>query len=106
MSQIPDQARGLVLLRDRYLCQRCGMKGTDWHHRRRRNIEDEHTHHPCNGVLLCRTCHGWVHANPFLARGSGLIVPTRIVAPGEVPVETYLGLLRFDCMGGFVWADV
>ena len=27
-----------------------------------------------NCILLCRTCHDWVHANPAMARDKGFIV--------------------------------
>ena len=103
MTQIPDLSRGLVTMRDRYLCVRCGMRGTDWHHRRSRSVHNEHTHHPCNGILLCSACHRWVHANPFLARGSGLIVPRYVDHPADVSVDTYMGQMRLDCEGGFQW---
>ena len=104
MTQIPDLSRGLVITRDRFLCQRCGMVGAHWHHRRGRAVRDEHTHCPCNGILLCSVCHEWVHKNPFLARGQGLIVAKYVDVPGSVLVDTYLGTLSLDCSGGFTWA--
>lgn len=101
MSDIPEQARLLVASRDRFLCQRCGMKGTDWHHRRSRSVTDGHTHCPCNGVLLCRPCHRWVHGYPYLARARGLIVSRYTAEPGDVLLLSTFGSARLDCHGGF-----
>lgn len=103
MTAIPERARLLVATRDRYLCVRCGMRGTEWHHRRTRSVRDSHTHCPCNGVLLCGICHRWVHANPFLARPTGLMVSRYCADPTDVPLRTHLGLISTDHDGGFVW---
>ena len=73
---IPEESRRLVGDRD-VRCARDGVAlGTDWHHRRRRNVRDGHEHCPCNGVMLCRTCHSWAHANPAAALAKGWMVPT------------------------------
>lgn len=64
-------------------------------------MRDEHTHCPCNGVLLCNTCHEWVHRHPFDARGQGLIVSRAERNPGAVPVTAYYGTLRLECDGNF-----
>ncbi len=61
------------------------MPGTDWHHRRSKSVRDTLTHSPCNGVWMCRTCHGWVHHNPTEAQVNGWIV-SRYDDPREVPV--------------------
>lgn len=102
-SPIPERSRIIVRRRERDLCIRCAGKGAQWHHRRSRSVVDEHQHCPCNGVLLCPTCHAWVHAHPFEARGLGLIVSRHTAVPGEVPVVSYFynpGLL-LQCEGGF-----
>lgn len=81
---IPQESRDIVGNRD-VRCARDGVAlGTDWHHRRRRNVRDGHEHCPCNGVMLCRTCHSWVHAHPAAALAAGWMVPTHRL-PWEVP---------------------
>lgn len=83
------------------MCQRCGGVGSDWHHRRSRRVVDEHTHCPCNGVLLCRTCHAWVHGHPELAQGMGLIV-SAYWSPSMFPVQCFDGReWLLDCEGNF-----
>lgn len=105
MSAIPDRIRGLVTLRDRYLCQRCGTRGTDLHHRRSRSVPGPHCHCTCNLVLLCRTCHSWAHTNPFHARAQGIIVSRYADDVAGYVTQTKLGALRFDCEGGFTYAN-
>jgi 5-methylcytosine-specific restriction protein A len=87
-TPIPSAARSKVKERDRNRCARCGMPTAtgEWHHRRSRSVRDDLTHSPANGVNLCKTCHGWVHANPFEARGTGFIV-SRYSDPSEEPIE-------------------
>lgn len=102
MSAIPEKSRGLVKARDRYLCVRCGCRGGEWHHRRSRSVVDACTHCPCNGILLCKTCHEWVHKNPFLARASGWIV-SKYQTPIEQEVQTVSGPMVLDHDGGFAF---
>jgi hypothetical protein len=101
-SHIPTKSREIVRTRERGLCTRCRGRGTEWHHRRSRSVRDAHQHCPCNGVLLCKTCHDWVHANPFEARALGLIV-SRYRIPSEMQVEHNLyGWAWLTCTG--TWA--
>jgi 5-methylcytosine-specific restriction protein A len=100
-NEIPTKSRELVKARSNGRCERCGGAGTDWHHRRRRAVKDEHTHHPCNGVLLCRTCHSWAHAHPRLAREEGWILAMNRT-PMREPINTAWGLRQPDCEGGWV----
>lgn len=71
MSDIPQKVRIVVDAREQGRCLRCGGRGTDIHHRKRRR---EGGHGLANCILLCRTCHQWAHANPLLAREQGFIV--------------------------------
>ena len=92
--------------RDAQLCVNCGV--TIWadasrHHRKfkSRGGGDEVS----NGILLCGSgttgCHGWVHANPKLARKLGLAVH-RWEDPREVPVDHVLyGVVYLDDLGGW-----
>lgn len=89
-EEIPQESRDTVALRQANRCARCGVTGSDWHHRRRRNVRDGHEHCPCNGVLLCRTDHEWAHKNPTEAKALGFIVVTTDV-PASVPVCTVWG---------------
>lgn len=85
---VPALSRHLVAGRDNGLCFRCGQtQGTDFHHRRGRAVKDEHTHCPCNGVWLCRGCHGKCHAWPAEAREHGWIVTRWNPNPGDQPVK-------------------
>lgn len=101
LSDIPALARALVKVRARNRCERCGMPGSHWHHRRSRNVKDQHTHCPCNGVLLCGTCHQWAHANPFQARKEGWIISRYTDRPETVPVQTKWGGRTHNCDAGF-----
>ena len=101
-SSIPTAARTTVQRRDQR-CVRCGANGGNFHHRRRRKEDDEHTHCPCNGILLCGSgttgCHGWAHSHPKAARELGLIVSAFVAEPSTIPVKTYRGWLLHDCTG-------
>jgi hypothetical protein len=56
-------------------------------------------------VLLCRTCHSWAHTNPFHARAQGIIVSRYADDVAGYVTQTKLGALRFDCEGGFTYAN-
>ena len=86
-------------------CLRCGGSGQHWHHRRGRAVRDQHTHCACNGVLLCRTCHEWAHANPFEARRTGFIVSRSEPEPRTVQVEAFYGALFLTCEGMVEFAE-
>lgn len=89
-NPIPTKSRLLVAARDAGHCLRCGGKGNQWHHRRRRGVKDSHTHAACNGITLCPSiCHPWVHANPTAAKGMGWIVGAHD-DPHESPVYTFM----------------
>jgi hypothetical protein len=85
-NPIPQWRREQVQDRDNGRCVRCGGRGSEWHHRRGRRVRDQHTHCSCNGVMLCRTCHSWVHANPLMAMPKGYIVSRYIQDPSCIPV--------------------
>lgn len=91
VSDIPQRSRSIVKFRDQGRCARCATftENPDWHHRRTRSVRDTLVHSPANGVSLCRTCHNWVHSNPFEARKSGFIV-SRYKDPSEIPIDHVL----------------
>lgn len=91
--------RAVVVGRERGLCARCGLPGTDWHHRRSRSVRGPHTHCACNGVLLCRADHQWAHANPDEARQQGFIVRRTIEEPFIIPTLRPSGWFATDCGG-------
>lgn len=107
MSTIPESARLAVKSRDNLRCCRCGtpVAPGEWHHRRSRRVVDKHQHHPCNGVLLCPTCHRWVHAHPLLARLSGFIISMHETDPSLVPISTVWGQRFHDCEGNYAWTE-
>lgn len=84
-NPIPQASRIVVGKRDHLLCARCSMKATDWHHRRKRSVADEHQHCACVGVMLCRTCHSWAHAEPREAAGRGYLMAQFEREPWKVP---------------------
>ena len=96
---IPTAKRTQVGRRDRLTCVRCSMKGNEWHHRRSRRVNDDHTHCACVGIMLCGTCHRWVHANPRDAEALGLIVSTFQRAPFTVPQRRRTGWFLASCDG-------
>lgn len=87
---IPAGQRLAVKLRDGRRCVRCfcPVVHGHWHHRRTKRVVDEHRHCTCNGILLCKICHDWVHAHPLEARRLGWIVSRHVGEPGTVPVFT------------------
>lgn len=82
---IPAESRATVFEREHGLCARCFMHGSEWHHRRSRRVRGMHRHCACNGVLLCRHCHRWSHANPSEAGAQGWIVSSYEASPASVP---------------------
>lgn len=96
---IPTRSREIVNSRDRRTCVRCACPGREWHHRRSRSVRGEHRHCPCNGVLLCHSCHVWVHKNPADAQEVGLIVSRYEDEPFTVPVRTVYGVTWQTCDG-------
>lgn len=103
-TPIPQRSRDLVRSRERQRCARCAVPAPNghWHHRRRRNIRDAHTHCPCNGVWLCGHCHiPWAHGNPTEAKAEGFILPTWVAEPWTVGFRTPIGIVLPDCHGGF-----
>lgn len=98
-NPIPPWRREQVETRQHGLCLRCGGRGSEWHHRRGRRVLDKHTHCSCNGVLLCRTCHSWVHGHPLLAMTSGWIVSRYILEPMTIPVIVDNHPWTLDCEG-------
>ena len=102
-NAIPTKQRQALGVRDNHQCQRCGTQGSDYHHRRRRAVKTHFQHCLCNAVLLCRTCHGWVHSNPAKARELGLIVSAHDETPYLQPIRTFAGWLNFHCDGGITY---
>lgn len=100
-SQIPQSSRVAVRERARGRCERCGGPGSQWHHRRRRAVVDEHRHAPCNGVWLCQSCHAYIHSHPIDGRMDGFIVPSVTDHPANVPVQTLWGLRWLTCDGKY-----
>lgn len=99
-NPIPPESRRLVEEREKGRCLRCGGRGTDWHHRRKRNIKDDHTHCSCNGVLLCRTCHEWAHQGEWDTR-VGFRLSQYIHLPGSFAVDSWHGPLLLNCDGTY-----
>jgi hypothetical protein len=97
LSAIPTKVRAAVRFREFNRCLVCSSgNATDIHHRMRRR-EGGHSLSVC--ILLCRTDHEKVHANPTWARERGLIVPTWRDA-STVPVKGWRGWNILDDEGG------
>lgn len=107
-TPVPAASRGQVRGRSQNRCERCGTpcQTGHWHHRRSRSVRDEHTHHACNGLWLCTTCHLWVHANPMAARAGGFILPRVAALPEQYPVQTPWGLRLHRCNGMYDLAPI
>ena len=63
-SQRWKQIREFVLMRDKYLCQKCGSPASEVHHIipvTEDNISFGETHTEDNLVSLCRDCHCRIH---------------------------------------------
>jgi hypothetical protein len=101
-KDIPQESRDLVTERERGLCFLCRGRGRDWHHRRSRRVRTMHRHCPCNGVLLCRTCHTAAHREPERSRVNGLLVSQWMDEPFAVPVMDAHGWWQLLCNGKYV----
>lgn len=67
------KGREIVYNRAQGRCEMCGSgNGTDWSHRVARSQLGGWE--PSNGMLACRRCHAWCHANPAEAREKGWIL--------------------------------
>lgn len=96
---IPTAVRLAVDERDRRHCMRCSATGREIHHRMRRR-EAGHAMSVC--ILLCRTCHRFVHANPTQAKADGFIVPPW----GDtltMPVKSYRGWITLADDGSYAF---
>lgn len=105
-SRIPPESRTIVGTRDGGMCVRCfGFRNLEWHHRRTRSVIDIHRHCACVGVMLCHTCHGYLHRNPEYAMAHGLIVSRFEAKPFTVPYQQGLnGLWVMNaCDGSQAW---
>lgn len=103
MGDIPTLSRNLVVARDKSRCVRCGAPAATghWHHRRSRSIRDDLTHSPANGVWTCGVCHAWLHAHPFEARATGLIVSRYADPSTEILIHALYGPVLLDTDGGY-----
>lgn len=98
-TAIPTRSRDLVRARQGGRCFRCQAPANQWHHRRTRAVNRPHRHCPCNGVLLCPTCHQWAHRYPVKAKAVGLIVTTTVDEPDTIPMHGLWGWIRLSCGG-------
>jgi 5-methylcytosine-specific restriction endonuclease McrA len=88
-TQIPTKVRRQINERDHYRCLRCGMAGTEQHHRVRRR---DGGHRRSNIVLLCHDCHREVTLNPLTSKLTGYIVPPWLAdAAPTTPLMTFTG---------------
>jgi 5-methylcytosine-specific restriction endonuclease McrA len=101
-TQIPTDVRRDVRERDRGRCVRCGMAGTEQHHRVRRR---DGGHRRSNLVLLCHDCHRHVTVNPQEAKATGYIVPPWLEdGPVVTPLRTFTGRwVYLDDDGGITY---
>ena len=100
--EIPEESRRLVEQRQQRTCIGCGGNGYEWHHRRSRRVREDHRHCPCNGVLLCRTCHSAAHGHHEEGRVRGLIVSQWVDEPFLVPVmDARGGWWQLLCDGSY-----
>lgn len=63
-----------------------------------------HRHCACNGLLLCRTCHSWAHANPDEALATGYVVSQWVDEPCIVPVHAW-GWWQVICDGSATFIE-
>ena len=75
--------RSMVKERANGLCEKCGNRGSDMHHRKNRSQGGQWC--PTNIVLLCRDCHHKITVNPGLAEEDGWTVK-RCDEPADIPV--------------------
>lgn len=77
MSSIPTSARRIVNTRSGGLCERCGMTGTEIHHRKRGHPR---LHAVPNLIRLCGPCHQFATVQPVDAERTGLVLTGTVTA--------------------------
>lgn len=89
-GQMPHDVYETVMLRSRGRCEArlpgvCTGKAEEWHHRQRRQRNNDTV---ANGAALCHACHHYItHVSPKLGRGFGLIVHSHHPNPAEVAMK-------------------
>lgn len=86
-------ARSLILQRSYGMCEGCGDRAVDVHHRQPRGMGGVHgvaavqaAHAAHNLLALCRNCHRLTEDEPDLCRQLGWLVP-HPTAPDSVPAR-------------------
>jgi len=79
-SQFHPAARAEIERRSNRQCEVgtkfCTIKGEHIHHRLRRSQGGGGTVQ--NGLMCCRACHDWIHANPAIAYEKGWLLRSGI----------------------------
>lgn len=87
--------RRVVWERSQGLCERCGQRGAEMHHRVNRSAGGKWS--ASNIVRLCTPCHGEITEDPIGAEPDGWHVPGW-VDPASVPVllHMYAAMMLLD----------
>jgi hypothetical protein len=105
---------GAAVVRERSgnVCECCGRRGSQTHHRQPRGMGGVHgvgkaVNSPAALVRLCGDCHAWVESHRTAAEALGLLV-RRPAEPGAAPVwlrTAYgTGWWRLTPDGCYAWA--
>lgn len=96
-------ADGVLMRRCGGRCERCltdvHPAYAHRHHRQRRRVGGDRL---ANLLVLCQSCHTWIHDHPRNAREHGWIVPASAPDPGAVPVLLHGRLRLLDDSGGSI----
>lgn len=105
---IPRPVLAIIERRSGGLCELCGGKATNTHHRRSRGMggsRDPVTNSVVNLLRLCGSgttgCHGHIERNRTWAYENGLLVPRYGPPVGTVPVHLQVGLVLLTPQGGY-----
>ncbi len=100
-NEFPAGQRRILKDRDDWRCARCAVPVSDNAHVHNRKLRSRGGGRDLsNGVLLCPTCHHWVHHNVEKATEQGFIVASRAFT-ALTPVTTWRGRIWLDDIGSW-----
>lgn len=106
-----EQGAAIVRERSGGLCECCGQRGNQTHHRRARGMGGRRgaglvVNMPSNLVRVCSGCHDWIEASPDEADALGLLHPQDSSDPVWLKTVYGLAWYRLDDEGCYQFVDL